>query len=364
MKTFSNLPKYTSKTLYNGFNLNNLKTSGWFAPDGILLNCPNNFQPYHISVIAPNPSKYVTQNIYGATYDILVGDMDPLIISGNALIDYDILNNDRVRWEVDHSGYVDNQDVIIIDRYGNEYTSLRLLVEGGMFIIDDDDESKSESIIDHIDLYDIYAKVNGTLRLITIILKDDIKTLISNENEEVYLKDDNIVYKDSRISGWKKEDSTIIDSEPAGPFEIEVDSNEGENYDDLEAVTTFDNNSLNLPVYLETEVGYPISNYPYDLKDYNDIANKKDKCLVVNVKNPHTVLTRTCINGNWTAWESENDVMQENINALQETVAELHENNLAKDEEILALKEKINEIYEMLKDKDTETDPDELAPEG
>ena len=88
---FSNRPNVESKFIPNKFNLDNLRTSGWYAPLGDVINGPEKFKLYHIFVVAPNPDLYITQLAFGTTYKIIT----PSAIEGDEAIVEDEIIKDR-----------------------------------------------------------------------------------------------------------------------------------------------------------------------------------------------------------------------------------------------------------------------------
>lgn len=87
---FTNRSAVESKFLPNNFDLNTLKTSGWYSPLGSISNGPDNFQLYHLFVIAPNPDLYTTQLAFGTTYQIIT----PSMIEGdNPIVDDEIIRD-------------------------------------------------------------------------------------------------------------------------------------------------------------------------------------------------------------------------------------------------------------------------------
>lgn len=88
---FTNRSAVESKFLPDSFDLNTLKTSGWYSPLGGVNSGPDNFQLYHLFVIAPNPDVYATQLAFGTTYKVFT----PSAIEGDEPIVEDEIIRDR-----------------------------------------------------------------------------------------------------------------------------------------------------------------------------------------------------------------------------------------------------------------------------
>ena len=70
--SFTNRLPFDTSFLPKNYNLNLLRTSGWYAPSADLLNGPDNCLLYHLFVVAPNPDIYITQFAFGVSYKIIV----------------------------------------------------------------------------------------------------------------------------------------------------------------------------------------------------------------------------------------------------------------------------------------------------
>ena len=154
---FSNRPAIESKFIPNNFNLDNLRTSGWYAPLKDVINGPEKFKLYHLFVIAPNPDLYITQLAFGTTYKIIT----PSAIDGDEQIVDDEIIRDR------------NNNII--------YTAQRVAAD------------INEDNVPDTDLGDFFINVgNNTYETVRFVtndkIEDGVHPLDSDENE-----DDNIV---------------------------------------------------------------------------------------------------------------------------------------------------------------------------
>ena len=135
---FTNRPSFNSLFLPPGYNLNLLRTSGWFAPTGDLVNIPTHFQPYHVFVVAPRPDEYVSQMIFGLSYRMTrptLADQDEIIEDGEIMKDKDgniVYTNRRIAVDTFSDGSIDTElDVNILAVYirGTVCNVLRFVID-------------------------------------------------------------------------------------------------------------------------------------------------------------------------------------------------------------------------------------------
>lgn len=135
--SFTNRPEADATFLPNNFNLNSLRTSGWYAPIGVLQNAPDNFALYQLFVVAPNPDIYATQLAFGVSYKIISvaeDDGDTTIVDGEVLEDVHgnaVYTNKRLAADFDDDGTIDTKlDSLYVDVNKEKFNILRLVTNG------------------------------------------------------------------------------------------------------------------------------------------------------------------------------------------------------------------------------------------
>ena len=131
---FTNRPTVESKFIPNNYDLNNLRTSGWYAPIGDLVNGPEKFKLYHLFVIAPNPDVYITQLAFGTTYKIVTPSAEE---GDDPIVDDEIIrdrNNNivytarRVAADINNDGTPDtDQGDLYVSAGGESYETMRFV---------------------------------------------------------------------------------------------------------------------------------------------------------------------------------------------------------------------------------------------
>ena len=131
---FSNRPPVISKFLPDNFDLNLLKTSGWYAPLNNLINGPDKFKLYHLFVIAPNPDLYVTQIAFGTTYKVVTPateEGDEPIVENEIIRDRNgniVYTDRRVAADLNNDNIPDtDQGDIYVSAGGNNYDTMRFV---------------------------------------------------------------------------------------------------------------------------------------------------------------------------------------------------------------------------------------------
>ena len=215
---FSSRPEFDSKLLPDNFSLNLLRTSGWYAPKGALLNTPDNFQPYHIFVIAPAPNKYVTQMIYGYIYEIHYPDPQPVpvdptvedpLLDGDELIDEGVIKNGdnviytnkRMVMDVDGDGIIDTDPntTVIMDSNGNSYQTLRIVTNDGQPLIVHSSEDGGDEKI-RIDLNNLFVKIDNIVYPLSVTA-DTISGEGDDSVPQIIVTNRNAAYVRSFVDG-------------------------------------------------------------------------------------------------------------------------------------------------------------------
>ena len=208
--SFSNRPAVDIKFLPDNFNLNTLRTSGWYAPRNSVLNEPDDFQLYHLFVVAPNPDVYVTQMAFGVSYIIKLPSStegDESIVENEVIRDKNgniVYTQNRVAADFDDDGVPDTGPSSLIFKVGEDaYNIVRL-------VTDDDIE------------YDVVGAENVEIPAGSMIVENqDGQNFILN-NKELTAVDsstvDNIITKDITKDLSSKDllitASDIIEDEP------------------------------------------------------------------------------------------------------------------------------------------------------
>ena len=215
---FTSRPDFDSKLLPDNFALDLLRTSGWYAPKGALLNIPTNFQPYHIFVIAPAPNRYVTQMIYGYTYEIHYPDPPPVpvdptaedpLLDGDELIDEGVIKNGdniiytnkRMVMDLNSDGTIDTDPntTVIMDNNGKSYSTLRIVTNDGQPLVVHSSEDDSDEKI-RIDLNNLFVKVNNIVYPLSV-LADEIPSEGDDNVPQIIITNRNAAYVRSFVDG-------------------------------------------------------------------------------------------------------------------------------------------------------------------
>lgn len=160
---FTNRPAIESKFLPDSFDLNTLKTSGWYSPLGGLTSGPENFQLYHLFVIAPNPDLYITQLAFGTTYTIITPSSiegDEPIVENEIIRDRNgniVYTNNRVSADYTGDGIsdIDLGDFYILAENGEMYDTTRMVTND---VISDEVhplEEPSDDIVEDVPIVNI-----------------------------------------------------------------------------------------------------------------------------------------------------------------------------------------------------------------
>lgn len=127
---FTNRPTTEISFLPSNYNLNLLRTSGWYAPSGDLQNIPDHCFPYQLFVVSPNPDVYTTQFMFGILYKIIIpsvtaGDIN--LTDGELIKDKTgryVFSNKRATIDYNLDGKVDEDLGSIYIKVGNEFYNI------------------------------------------------------------------------------------------------------------------------------------------------------------------------------------------------------------------------------------------------
>lgn len=135
--SFTNRPPVDATFLPKNFNLNSLRTSGWYAPIDSVQNGPENFKLYQLFVVAPNPDVYATQLAFGVAYQVVsphTTDGDNTIVDDEVIEDIHgnaVYTNRRTTVDFDDDGLPDTPvDSVYADVNGEKFNILRLVTNG------------------------------------------------------------------------------------------------------------------------------------------------------------------------------------------------------------------------------------------
>lgn len=135
--SFTNRPPVDATFLPKNFNLNSLRTSGWYAPIDSVQNGPENFKLYQLFVVAPNPDVYTTQLAFGVAYQVVsphTTDGDNTIVDDEVIEDVHgnaVYTNRRTTVDFDGDGKPDTPvNSVYADVNGEKFNILRLVTNG------------------------------------------------------------------------------------------------------------------------------------------------------------------------------------------------------------------------------------------
>jgi len=276
--------------LPKGYNLNFLRTSGWYAPSDKLYHTPNNFLLYHLFIVAPNPDIYITQFAFGVLYKLIVpsvtdGDID--LVDGEIIRDKNdniVFSNKRATIDYDADGQPDEDLGSVYMRIGNElYNIVRyttdeestaylnsdqvhmssidnlLILPNNANSLKFSSDTEQQSNYDFLDDADIKTK-NGIVKARAII-QDSPETIILDKSA-IFVRS----YIDSDWTNWKLLSSDAV----APPIQLEDEVthqifNLEELYDYIDRKLTFSDSTASNDLFgLKVEITGTYNEAPYD----------------------------------------------------------------------------------------------------
>ena len=263
---FTNRPASNYTFLPKDFNLNFLRTSGWYALSDKVENSPTNCLLYQLFVVAPNPDIYVTQFAFGVLYKVIVpsitdGDID--IADGEILKDkYNryVFSNKRATVDYNGDGRIDEDLGSVYIKVGNElYNIVRYTTDEESTDLLNSEHIHISSTDDNLLILPQEEKINVkfTTNTDTVPTADEYSFL----NNADILTDNGIVKADSIIPDNPE---TIIVDRSA----IFVRSYLNGTWTDWKLLTGYTGTETSLPI-LEDELTHQIFNIE-DLYNYVD----------------------------------------------------------------------------------------------
>lgn len=223
--SFTNRPTVDATFLPKNFNLNSLRTSGWYAPLGALQNAPENFTLYQLFVVAPNPDVYATQLAFGVAYKIVSPheeEGDTTIVDGEVMEDIHgnaVYTNKRAAVDFNNDGVIDTPlDSVYVDVNNEKYNILRVVTNGTVVHSNNENENDTNENT-NIDNDNAAIEKNKTTELSTTEPSVQAKAIIDDSND-VVVTNRSAIYMRSYVNGswtsWNTFGSVAAQTNPGG----------------------------------------------------------------------------------------------------------------------------------------------------